>query len=180
MHKSLIDRVAHFSKTLSSLRHVLVMCAFHSLPSCRFISYLFSVTNFSVIDDFGEDQIKLLRFCSLESIVWLLGQSDSSDDEHINHFSANRGAVTPTRRTTPLTVQVRPSLVIASKGVDTTRTLRQCSQCQSGTTTTRPTHRFPVKHVLQALLHDLKVSSRNVGEARTVSKIKSAVQSLRN
>ena len=36
--------VAHFSKTLSSLRHVLVRCAFHSFPSYFFISHLFSVT----------------------------------------------------------------------------------------------------------------------------------------
>ena len=50
--------VAHFSKTVSSLRHVLVRCSFRSFTSCRFISYLFSVTTFSVIDFVGEDQIK--------------------------------------------------------------------------------------------------------------------------
>ena len=52
--------VAHFSKQLSSLRHVLVRCAFHSFPSCRFISYLFSVTTFSVDNITGEEQIKPL------------------------------------------------------------------------------------------------------------------------
>ena len=56
--------VAHLSKPVPSLRHVLVRCAFHSLPFCRFISYLFSVTTFSV------DNI----ICSLEWNVWLLGQ----------------------------------------------------------------------------------------------------------
>ena len=49
--------VAHFSKTLSSLRHLFVSCSFRSFPSCRIISYLFFVTTFSVIDLVGEDQI---------------------------------------------------------------------------------------------------------------------------
>ena len=47
-------------------------------PSCRFISCLFSVTTFSVIDITGEDQINHLPLCSLEWHVWLLGQSDST------------------------------------------------------------------------------------------------------
>ena len=46
--------------------------------SCRFISCLFSVTTFSVINIIGKDQIELLLFCSLEWNVWLLCQSDSS------------------------------------------------------------------------------------------------------
>ena len=48
--------VAHFSKTLSSLRHVFVRCAFHSFLPRRFISYFLSVTTFSVIFIFGADQ----------------------------------------------------------------------------------------------------------------------------
>ena len=78
--------VAHFSKTLSSLRHVFVTCAFHSFPSCRFISYLFSVTTFNVIDNFGEDKIKPPRLRSLEWNVWLLGQSDSSHRFRAQHL----------------------------------------------------------------------------------------------
>ena len=70
--------IAQFSKTLSSLRHVVIGCAFHSCPSCRFIYYLFSVTTFSVNNITREDQINSLPLCSLEWTVWLLGQSDSS------------------------------------------------------------------------------------------------------
>ena len=88
VHNSLIDPHAlaqgsrdqcraFLKKTLSSLRHVLVRFAFHSFPSCRFISYFFSVTTFSVDNIIG-DQIKPLLLCSLEWNVWLLGQSDSS------------------------------------------------------------------------------------------------------
>ena len=44
---------------------------------CRFISFLFSVTTFSVDNIIGEDQIKPLLLGSLEWNVWLLGQSDS-------------------------------------------------------------------------------------------------------
>ena len=58
--------VHHFSKPLSSLRHVLVRCAFCSFLSCRSISYLLSVTTFSVDHIFGEDQINHLLLCSME------------------------------------------------------------------------------------------------------------------
>ena len=79
--------VTHFSKTLSCLRHVFVRCAFHSFPSCRFISCLFSVTTFSVIDIIGEDQINPLLLCSLEWNIWLLGQSNST---HMNRVPSQR------------------------------------------------------------------------------------------
>ena len=64
VHISVIDwleiqriSVAHFSRTLSPLRHVFVRCSFRSFPSCRFISNLFSVTTVSVTEFVGEDQI---------------------------------------------------------------------------------------------------------------------------
>ena len=83
--------VAHFSKPLSSLRHVLVTCAFCSFPSCRSISYLFSVTTFSVDHIIGEDQIKPLFLCSLEWNCWLLGQSDSKQRRGPCDFNVVRG-----------------------------------------------------------------------------------------
>ena len=61
------ESVSHTSQTHC---HVLVEYAFRPLPSCRLISYLFSVTPVSVIDIIGEDQIKFLFLCSLEWNVW--------------------------------------------------------------------------------------------------------------
>ena len=83
--------VSHFSKPLSSLRHVLVRCAFCSLPSCRSISYLFSVTTSSVDHIIGEDQIKPVLLCSPEWNGWLLGQSDPNHKRGPCDFNVVRG-----------------------------------------------------------------------------------------